>query len=284
MDKYQRYLFTKINDNNNAAYIFATCAPEGEKSQGDKYGMYDEQTNTFTIIQDEDITKTIYDLVISKESCPFIKSVETVKSSIRFEISPAQTEKEIKRNSHSYKETETQFIIKADFNDKINRIILKFTNNIADDFEFNIAYKYADVNAYNLRQEQLKKEQFMQRAAIKHATGESLVNIYFQPCSEDYDHTEITLYVPNKTETKKVGGPSDPVQKTNVLSWTKIMSSAIENGTFFKSINGLAYGRYSYKVKQFDKNSNLLLATDFIEFELTAPIPINPHCGTEFVI
>lgn len=253
MDKYQRYLFTKINDKNNAAYIFTTCAPEGEKSQGDKYGMYDEQTHTFTIIQDEDITKTIYDLVISKESCPFIKSVETVKSGIRSGISPVQTEKEIKRNSHSYKETETQFIIKADFNDKIDKIILKFTNNIADDFEFNIAYKYADVNAYNLRQEQLKKEQFMQRAAIKHATGESLVNIYFQPCSEDYDHTEITLYVPNKTGAEK---------------WATILKKDLANGCFFISIPNLAYGRYAYKVRQFDKEQNLLIDSALFEFEI----------------
>lgn len=79
MNKYQKYLFTKINHNDNATFIFATCAPEGEKSSGNKYGVYDEQTNTFNVTQDEDITKTVYDLIISKESCPFIKSVETVK-------------------------------------------------------------------------------------------------------------------------------------------------------------------------------------------------------------
>lgn len=279
MDKYQRYLFTKINDKNNAAYIFTTCAPEGEKSQGDKYGIYNEKTNTFTVIQDEDIAKTIYDLVISKESCPYIKSVETIKSGISSIINPVNAEKEVKINLKPTKVTETQFIIKANFNDPIDKVRIKFNHNIAEDFEFKMVYKYADVNAYKQKQEQLKKEQLLQKASIKHSTGESLVNIYFQPCTESYDHTEITLYVPDKTETKTVGDPTGPVQKTDILSWAKIMNSTIENGLFFKSINGLAYGEYSYKVKQFDKNGKLLLTTDFIRFNLTAPKPDNPYRG-----
>ena len=44
------------------------------------------------------------------------------------------------------------------------------------------------------------------------------------------------------------------------------MKATVENGIFFKSITGLAYGRYAYVVKQFDKENNLLIETDHIEF------------------
>ena len=46
------------------------------------------------------------------------------------------------------------------------------------------------------------------------------------------------------------------------------MKSTVENGTYFKSIAGLAYGKYAYMLKQFDKNDNLLLETELIEFDI----------------
>lgn len=136
-----------------------------------------------------------------------------------------------------------------------------------------IAYKEADKQAYFERQEVLRKENMLKHAAIKHSTGENLVNIYFQACSENYDHTEISLFIPDKTEVIRVGSPHGPVNQENVLSWTLIMKATIENGIFFKSIPGLAYGRYAYLVKQFDKANNLLIETDYMEFYIKMQQP-----------
>ena len=153
-----------------------------------------------------------------------------------------------------------------DFNDRIDAIKIKFIKNIADDLEIAITYQEADRQAYNDMQADLQKENTLKRAAIKHSVGESLVNIYFQPCTSNYDHTDISLFIPDKAEVNKVGGPHGPVNRENVLSWSLIMKTIVENGIFFKSITGLAFGRYAYIIKQFDKANNALIETDYTEF------------------
>lgn len=152
--------------------------------------------------------------------------------------------------------------------DRLDSIKLQFIKNIADDLEIEFAYREADKQAYALRQEALKKENMLKRACIKHSVGDNLVNIYFQPCSDDYDHTDIFLYIPEKTEETTTGGRYGPVKKENILSWVLIMKAGAEKGMFFKSITGLAYGRYAFIAKQFDKNNNLLVETDYIEFRI----------------
>ena len=107
----------------------------------------------------------------------------------------------------------------------------------------------ADVEAYNKKQEQKRKNDLIEKASIKHSTGADLVNIYFQPCSSDYIRTEIALY-----------------RDGLMLSKYKV-----DEESFFKSIGGLAYGTYSFIVKQFDKSDNLLLETEHIEFTVKAP-------------
>ena len=150
--------------------------------------------------------------------------------------------------------------------------------------EIGIAYKEADKQAYNEMQAVLQKENTLKRAAIKHSTGDSLVNIYFQSCADNYDHTEISLFIPDKTEVVRVGGPHGPVNQENVLSWALIMKATVENGIFFKSITGLAYGRYAYIVKQLDKGNNLLIETDYIEFYIRKQQPPMVNSGNICVI
>ena len=41
--------------------------------------------------------------------------------------------------------------------------------------------------------------------------------------------------------------------------------------TFFKSISGLAYGKYEFILKQFDDKGNIILETDKIAFSINAP-------------
>ena len=253
MNKYQEYLLSHIKENCNGTFLFADCAPVGESCKDDTYGSYDKTTNCFIIKQDKDITKTVYVLKISQDKCPFVAAVQVKKST-------------------SYVDVPLSEII-IDFNDRIDAIRLKFIKNIADDLEIGIAYKEADKQAYNEMQAVLQKENTLKRAAIKHSVGESLVNIYFQPCADNYDHTEISLFIPDKTEVKKVGGPYGPINREDVLSWCLIMKTTIENEIFFKSITGLAYGRYAYIVKQFDKANSILIETDYTEFYIQRQQP-----------
>ena len=272
MNKYQEYLLSQKTNSNIGTFLFANCAPSGEKCEDSTYGIYDSATGSFLIKQDPDITKTIYDLVISKNDCPFIESVHVKKGASYSDI-PLSVVTSATPSCKSVK-TEARFIITVNFNDRIDAIKLSFIKNIADDLEIGISYQEADRQAYAARQAALQKENTLNRAAIKHSVGESLINIYFQPCADNYDHTEISLFIPDKTERQQVGGPYGPVNKENVLSWSLIMNVRVENGLFFKSISGLAYGRYSYIVKQYDNANNLLTETDYIEFKIERPKPV----------
>ena len=264
MNKYQEYLLSHIKDNGKGTFLFSDCAPAGESCKNDTYGCYNKTTNCFTVKQDKNITKTVYVLKISQDRCPFVSAVQV-------------------RKNNSYVDVPLSEII-IDFNDRIDSIRLKFIKNIADDLEIGIAYKEADKQAYNEMQAVLQKENTLKRAAIKHSTGDSLVNIYFQSCADNYDHTEISLFIPDKTEVVRVGGPHGPVNQENVLSWVLIMKATVGNGIFFKSIRGLAYGRYAYVIKQFDKANNLLVETGYVEFYIREPQPPRIEQGNIVVI
>ena len=86
-------------------------------------------------------------------------------------------------------------------------------------------------------------------ANIKVSTGADLVNIYFQPCCDSYARTEITLY------------------KDNMM----LAKYKVDEETFFKSIGGLAFGKYEFVLKQLDKVNNIILETQKTAFSISAP-------------
>ena len=51
------------------------------------------------------------------------------------------------------------------------------------------------------------------------------------------------------------------------------MQQVLSAEDFYKSINGLAPGTYSFVIKQYDKKDDLLMETDHIEFHIKAPKP-----------
>ena len=140
-------------------------------------------------------------------------------------------------------------IAKFDWAVPIEKVRFLVDNEFVEALEINIEYEFADVEAYNKKQEQKRKNDLIEKASIKHSTGTDLVNIYFQPCSSDYIRTEIALY----------------------RDGLMLAKYKVDEESFFKSIGGLAYGTYSFVVKQFDKNDNLLLETEHIEFTVKAP-------------
>ena len=140
-------------------------------------------------------------------------------------------------------------IAKFDWSVPIEKVRFLVDNEFVEALEINIEYEFADVEAYNKKQEQKRKNDLIERASIKHSTGADLVNIYFQPCSSDYIRTEIALY----------------------RDGLMLAKYKVDEESFFKSIGGLAYGTYSFIVKQFDRNDNLLLETEHIEFTLKSP-------------
>ncbi len=136
-----------------------------------------------------------------------------------------------------------------DFTKRASEITLHFVNGIADDCTIEIKYVETSKSEWDEKVAKEVRDNLLKNAQIKHSTGIDLVNIYFQPCNDAYDRTEITLYTGDQLMAKY----------------------KIENEVFFKSITGLAFGRYYYEVSQFDSNNNLIVKSDKIEFSLFAP-------------
>lgn len=254
MDKYQKYILNTIANGSN--FVFSCCCPIDLEKAGDSTscGTFDKKTDSFNITQVDDITKKQYALIIDINHTPVNP----------FEVIFAHKNNQWMEVPFINK----QYRIIADFDDRIDAIKFSFCNKIADDYILKIAYIEADKEQYYAKLEQERKDNLLTTASIRVATGADLVNIYFQPCCDEYDHTEIKLFVPNGREQKP-------------LSWSVIKKCDVKTEDFYKSINGLAYGKYAFVLKQFDKNNRLLLETDYIMFSIE---PIEPEFGQLNVI
>ena len=127
---------------------------------------------------------------------------------------------------------------------------ISFINDIADSLTLDCEYVESDKEFWKRISLQRLSEERLTKAQIKVSTGADLVNIYFQPCCDEYARTEIALY------------------KENML----LARYKVDEETFFKSINGLAYGKYEFILKQFDKADNTILETDKISFSISRPM------------
>ena len=238
MDKYQKYLFGLFS----CVYKFGV---EGDENSNYSKGiLIDNEADKITIIQNEDINKTKYALYINGQ-----RNKETVILS-KVYIYKNNGWKEVKDVENLYK-------IQVDFNDRIEKIKFSFVNNLADDYIIDVKYQEADKDKYYAKKEQERKDNLLKTANIKVSTGADLVNIYFQPCCDNYASTEIALY------------------KENMM----LAKYKVEEDVFFKSINGLAYGKYEFILKQFDDKGNIVLESDKISFSISRPT----HTGMNVV-
>ncbi len=239
MDKYQRFLMSI----NHSYYGLAT------NGQLSKDNILVEKKIVLT--QNEDITISDYVLYIANDSIDSIFAVKgTAEEEFAKEVDPVY--------SSSKNENQDRFFISINFEDNFDSIKIIFKNNLADNLCLPVSYVLADKEKYYAKKEQERKDNLLKTANIKVSTGADLVNIYFQPCCDKYEYTEIQLYIPN-----------DPDKKP--INWSIIKKFKVDIEDYYKSINGLAYGKYSFVLKQFDKNNTVILETEHIEFIISPP-------------
>lgn len=225
MNKYQKYLMEL-----NRSYIIYVF--KGKNTSCFKDGK-------ITISQDEDITITKYVLNISHKSIDTVfalvngKEERLVESIDPVYSSPKGGEQKI-------------FSIELDFEKRIESLKIVFIDNLADDLIIPIIYVEADKEKYYAKKEKERKDSLLKTANIKVSTGNDLVNIYFQPCSENYSRTEIILY--------RYG--------------MMLAKYKVDEEFFFKSITGLAYGEYEFVLKQLDTKNEIILETEKIPFKI----------------
>ncbi len=247
MNKYQKYCFFGTSEPSDVDFIFSPCFPSiwelerNEKSTHNNfvYGKFDVKTDTYTVFQDEDITIVEYTLAARKYRLPeCIDGIFTLKNE---EWHPV-TGTILANGNQGYK-------IVLNFNNRIQKIKFVFKNDIADDYIIEINYVEADKQTYYDKLAQKRKDELLKAANIKCSTGADLVNIYFQPCCSDYLYTEIFLYCQEKMLAKY----------------------KVDNDCYFKSINGLAYGNYSFVIKQYGTDEKVIIESDPVSFRISPP-------------
>ena len=245
MNKYQSFIFGKSLDN-----IKCQSVPIGLDKNA-QYVNYLKEDDKLIITQDSDITIIDYVVSINDLEIDAIDKIEVLKEDKWYEIH---------KNNTIY--------IELSFVKKASQIKFSFKNNIADDYIINIEFIESDKEQYYAKKEQERKETLIKNTQIKHSTGPDLVNIYFQPCNEQCVKTEIELWIAKgKRENhhgmlayvpRLIGGEPEQLMAKYI----------IEEGIYFKAINGLAKGVYGYKIKQYDKDNNIIMESEFNYFDI----------------
>jgi|GEM_PF-1854214 len=159
-----------------------------------------------------------------------------------------------------------------DFLIKSQNISIQFVDNLADSITLKIQYNARSKDDWDEKIKISKWKELESKAQVKVSTGNDLVNIYFQPCSDDYSKTIIELYSAygNWSEHPRVIGRGMTFVPT-LLSATidSLMGKfTVEEGMYFKSITGLALGAYGFRLSQYSSKGNLLFSSDYQFFAI----------------
>lgn len=228
MNKYQSYIVDELN--------FFYYQENDSSIRNNPY-----RDSILIIKQNDDITITKY--ILNLNSGTVIASVEYYKNK-------KWTTANINNFYYSYNNKTNSievYSIPIDFDDRVNKIKITFINNIVDPIVLPIEYVEADKEAYYAKKESERKEALLKAASITHEVGTDLVNIFFQPCSVDYHHTEIDLYYQDRL----------------------LANYKVNQGEFFKSIDKLASCTFYYILRQYNAKNEIIIETKKIEFTIT---------------
>lgn len=204
------------------------------------------ENDTLRIIQDKDFTHSEYLVYIARNNS-IISKVEVFENG-EYREPPQYTPIKFFDGSTFYRK---DLVVNVNFNfQSITKIRVHFVDDLADPLEITIEYVSADKEQYYKEKERQKRLELIDKMKVAESCGNDLVTIRFQNCSNSVKRTQITLFDKSK-------------QLMGIFK--------VEEEVFYKSIINLAFGSYFYKVSQYDKNDDLIVETEYIEFRLTAP-------------
>ena len=220
MDKYQKMLLKNID-------IKYYC------KDLDKICTYTIKDNDLTLYQDDNYNVINYNLIISSES---ISSIEVYNK--KWDL------KEPYLN---------QFDIDVDFTNQIRKIKIIFNDNIADPIILNLNYIYANRDDYDLILKEKSEDILIKKASIRVTTGNSLINVLFQPVSQSYAYTKVELY--------------------SFMDNVPLLMARykVSDDLFFIPIKDLAYGTYKIKVIEYGSNDEVIFSSPYYLVTLQRP-------------
>lgn len=226
MNKYQKFILDRT-----------LCFVSKDMTAGSKayFNSFINNDGEFEVKQDENYNIKQHFIVLSGLTVSFVELDGIKYESTNFENHTLFDKKMI--------------CIPVDFDNPAKELKIYFIDDFADTISIKLKFVAADKVSYDEKMHDALIKERTKTANIKVSTGVNLVNIYFQPCCDNYARTEIILY------------------KDNMM----LAKYKVDEEVFFKSITGLANGKYSFVLKQYDNNSNIILETNHIDFIISTP-------------
>lgn len=141
---------------------------------------------------------------------------------------------------------------KINLDNRPSKLKLIIPGGVCDDIILDIKYDIMSEEEY--WKVQNSPETLRKKMEVSFRTADDLVNIYWKHAKENVVAlVRIDLYMRNGDSKQLMGKYKE------------------NDEIFFKSIGGLAYGKYCFQLFQFDKDNKEIASTDFIDFELKKP-------------
>ena len=246
MNKYQKFILERT-----------LCFISKDMEVNDKKAVtnYVNDNDEFIIQQDENYNIKKHNIIVSGLS---IDSIE---------IDGKKCEK-IETPKHSYFDDKMNLAV-VDFDNRAKEITFNFVNNIAEPLTLKLKFIESDHASFDAKEAESNRQNLMAAANIKLATGADLVNVYFQPVTDNYGYTVIELSLAKGNFEEHHGSVVHDDWKPKLLSGnieSLLGKFKVEDGMFFKAITGLANGVYGVKITEFDKNEKPLFSSDVMFF------------------
>lgn len=248
MNKYEELVF----NNNSVGYCINVVG--NDKSYAAKI---DIDKKELILNQEEDINLTRYQfVVISDPKGSGIESVayQTNKKWVDAKLINSKKTEGIFSIIDYYRISLEHgfdlYVVDLDFNDRATIIRITYKNGIIDPIELKINYVEADKDKYYQKVAAQNRSELLAKMSVSCKTGASLVNVFWQNATKDVKKVLFELFLDNKQ---------------------LIMKNEMDSDTMFKSVTGLAYGKYYFRLSQFNEKDELIVATDLTPFTLSAP-------------
>ena len=207
MNKYQNMIL------NNIDIIF-------KSNDLDYASTYQINDDELQLVQDTNYNITNYNLIFKSES---IKQIEVFN-----------------KKWDKIEGYLNQFNINIDFSNQYRKIKISFVDDIADPIVLTINYVYANRDDYDLVLKEKSEDILIKKASVRVTTGQSLINVLFQPVSQSYSYTKVELY--------------SYMDNTPLL----MARYKVSDELYFLPIKDLAYGTYKIKVIEYGLNDEVL--------------------------
>ena len=192
--------------------------------------------NKVVLEQNENYNLTKYTIAIHQAS---ITKIEVITKDSSYEVARVD---------------EYQHTLELDFENKISAIKLHFTEDIVDPVEIPIEYIDANKEIYDEKIRIENKKALDEKAKVKVNTGDSIINVTFQPINSSYSYSKVELYAVNGTDDYQL-----------------MAKYKTTEDVYFHSITGLAYGTYAIILVQYESNDKEIYKSDFIQVILKKP-------------